>query len=129
MRLPILCDRWPRDGSILQMKMARSSPILETRLLELLMAELAPCDLGKGIEVVHDVETVEIELDCDVDDEVVDDVACTMRFAREPNDELGTHQYVRYSAPYERIELVVDANAFVRATIEEAKTLLRTRRS
>jgi hypothetical protein len=115
------------------MKMARSSPILETRLLELLMAELAPCDLGKGIEVVHDVEAVEIEMDCDieVDDEVADDVACTMRFARQPNagDDLGTHQYVRYSAPYERIELAVDPSAFVRATIEEAKTLLRDRRS
>ena len=96
------------------------------------MAELSPCDLGGGIEVVHDVEAVEIEMECDVDDEPsfaadVEDLASTIRFARQSSDELGTHQYVRYSAPYERIELVPDKNAYLRATIEEAKALLRAR--
>jgi len=92
------------------------------------MAQLAPCDLGDGIEVVHDVEdAVEIEMECDVDEEELEDVAATMRFARLPNDDLGTHQFVRYSAPYDRIELAVEPHAFVRATIEEAKLLLRSR--
>jgi hypothetical protein len=109
--------------------MPATGSLLQTRLAELLMAQLAPCDLGDGIEVVHDVEAVEIEMDCDVDDDDPEDVANTIRFARDAlgSDELGTHQCVRYSAPYERIELVVDANAFRRATIEEAKALLRSR--
>ena len=111
------------------MRATATSSILEARLLEVLMGELAPCDLGKGIEVVHDVEAVEIEMDCDVEDEASDDIACTMKFAREPSDELGTHQFARFSAPYERIELAIEPRAFVRATIEEAKTLMRSRRS
>ena len=82
---------------------------LETRLAEVLMSALAPCDLGDGVEVVHDVETMEVELECALEEEV--------------DDELGTHQFVRFSAPYERIEANFDAGAFRRATIEEAKRL------
>jgi len=101
--------------------------MLDARLTEVLMSALAPCDLGDGIEVVHDVEAVEIEMECMLDDEpatAADDDNGTTRFARDLGaDELGTHQFVRYSAPYERIEAQLDANAFVRATIEEARTL------
>ena len=82
---------------------------LELRLAEVLMSALSPCDLGDGIVVVHDVETLEVELECSFD-EVVD-------------DEQGTQQFVRFSAPYERIEVQIDASAFRRATIEEAKRL------
>jgi hypothetical protein len=84
---------------------------LETRLAELVMSALSPCDLGDGIEVVHEVETIEVELECSFDDDTLVD------------DELGTHQFVRFSAPYERIEVQIDASAFRRATIEEAKRL------
>jgi hypothetical protein len=142
--------------------------LLETRLTEVLMSALAPCDLGDGIEVVHDVESVEVEMECAVDDDALDDhdasnttkmecavdddpvdeagsttkmesavadealddhdVINTTKFARElVGDELGTCQFVRYSAPYERIEIQLDANAFVRATIEEAKSIQRRR--
>ncbi|HTR56464.1 MAG TPA: hypothetical protein VMJ10_37580, partial [Kofleriaceae bacterium] len=38
---------------------------LETRLAELSMRDLFPCDLGDGIEVLHDVELVEITDDVD----------------------------------------------------------------
>jgi hypothetical protein len=108
--------------------MLASGPSLASRLAEVMMAQLAPCDLGDGIEVVHDVEdAVEIEMECDLDEDEPEDVARTFRFARLPVEEVGTHQFVRYSAPYDRIELVVEPNAFLRATIEEAKTLLRTR--
>jgi hypothetical protein len=109
--------------------MLASGQSLASRLAEVVMAQLAPCDLGDSIEVVHDVEdAVEIEMECDLDEEPEpEDVACTLRFARLPNDEVGTHQFVRYSAPYDRIELAVEPNAFVRATIEEAKSLLRSR--
>jgi hypothetical protein len=113
--------------------MATAPSPLETRLAELLMAQLSPCDLGDGIEVVHDVEAVEIEMECDVDDAPVveidpglEDLANTIKFARQVDDG-STHQYVRYSAPYDRIELVADGNAFVRATIEEAQSLIRSR--
>jgi hypothetical protein len=108
----------------------RSTSSLETTLMDVLMAELAPCDLGKGIEVIHDVEAVEIEMDCEIeiDDDGPDDIASTMRFARPPEELGNTHQYARYSAPYERIELAIDPQAYVRATIEEAKTLLRSRK-
>jgi hypothetical protein len=93
---------------------------LELRLAELVMTQLAPCDLGDGIEVVHDVESLEIELDCDLSDAALD----------APDDiDLRTHQFVRFSAPYERIELQIDDNAFLRATIEEARDLLRSRSS
>ena len=95
---------------------------LENRLVEVLMGALSPCDLGDGIEVVHDVEAVEIEMDCVVeDDDAIELSGSTTKFARE---ELGTHRFVRYSAPYERIEVQLDANAFLRATIEEAQALL-----
>jgi hypothetical protein len=86
---------------------------LETRLAEIAMNALAPCDLGDGIEVVHDVETVEIEMDCDLEIELAP-------------DEVLTHQFVRFSAPYERIELQFDTDAFRRATIEEARRLMRS---
>ncbi|HEY5944851.1 MAG TPA: hypothetical protein VIV40_05140, partial [Kofleriaceae bacterium] len=39
-------------------------------IAEVLLGQLAPpCDLGDGIEVVHDVVDVEIEMDCDLDDD------------------------------------------------------------
>lgn len=74
------------------------------------MGALSPCDLGDGIEVVHDVETIEIEMDCDLADPPI-------------ADDAGTHQFVRYSAPYERIEIQLDRGAFLRATIEDARRL------
>ena len=152
--------RWSRLS--LTMMTAGATAKLETRLTEVLMGALAPCDLGDGIEVVHDVEdAVEVEMECAVDDE--DDepapsdtvkMACahdenapseavglirdllaelsrvadpvqeeelgfTTRFVRESE---GTNQFVRFSAPYERIEIQLDPSAFRRATIEEAKT-------
>lgn len=58
-------------------------PALDSRIAEALMFALAPCDLGDGIEVIHDVEAIEIEMDCDLDDDA-------------------------YSAPYETIELSGD---------------------
>lgn len=100
-------------------------------LAEVLMADLAHCDLGDGIEVVHDVEAVEVEMDCDVAMDAIDeDADDTIRFAHPEFDldpDAGTHQYARMSAPYERIELWVDPQAYVRATIEEAKELMRAR--
>ncbi|HEY5927060.1 MAG TPA: hypothetical protein VIV11_35475 [Kofleriaceae bacterium] len=105
---------------------------LETRLAELLLSNLAPCDLGDGIEVVHDVEDdVEIEMDCDLEDDkpratrsaaplgdLEDDVAIEAAPLPAPPDcELAsTTQFVRvYSAPYERIEIEgVDSSAFAR---------------
>src|SRR5262245_58504689 len=106
--------------------------MLEIHLTEVLMRELARCDLGDGIEVIHDVEAVEVEMDCDLEDDDPTDVdhttrwfdeqfAGTIKFAREPlADAIGTHRFVRESAPYERIEIELDPNAFIRATIEEA---------
>ena len=122
------------------MNATASRPTLATRLAELVMTQLDPCDLGDGIEVVHDVEALEIEMECDlneaapVDAAPVDDIASTFPFARQPADDVastltfarvddvGTHEFVRFSAPYERIEIQIDGNAFLRATIEEAKT-------
>ncbi|HEX5064431.1 MAG TPA: hypothetical protein VFV99_33880 [Kofleriaceae bacterium] len=123
---------------------ATARPTLATRLAELVMTQLDPCDLGDGIEVVHDVEALEIEMECDVNDPApvepmpveaapVDDIASTFPFARQPADDVaatltfarvddvGTHEFVRFSAPYERIEIQIDRNAFLRATIEEAR--------
>jgi hypothetical protein len=101
-----------------------TSSRLESRLAELMMGDLAPCDLGDGIEVIHDVEAVEIEMDCALeDDETPDDLGNTIKFARE--DDIGTHGFVRHSAPYERIEIQLDAGAYRRATIEEARKLKR----
>ena len=112
------------------------APDLETRLAELVMHQLAPCDLGDGIEVVHDVERLEIEMDCDLSDDAPIEDAClretsdadkTLELDREAIEALvendGTHEFVRFSAPYERIEIELDAKAFLRATIEEAKAL------
>ena len=92
------------------------------------MRDLAPCDLGGDIEVVHDVEAVEIEMEVDLEDDEParwfdEEFASTMQFARDA----GTHQFVRHSAPYERIELQIDPAAFIRATIEEARSIGRTR--
>jgi hypothetical protein len=64
----------------------RPDSALDTRIAEALMLAFFPCDLGDGIEVIHDVEEVEIEMDCDLDDD-------------------------GYSAPYETIELVCEAAA------------------
>jgi hypothetical protein len=57
---------------------------LETRLAEALMGALFPCDLGDGIEVVHDVEQIEIEMDCNLDEDAWQ------------------------SAPYEKIEILFE---------------------
>lgn len=62
---------------------------LESRLAEVLMSALFPCDLGDGIEVVHDVEVIEIEMDCDLE--------------HDPE----------YSAPYEKIEILLEASATI----------------
>jgi hypothetical protein len=110
---------------------------LEDRIAEVAMAALAPCDLGDGIEVVHDVEKLEIEMDCDVADVPLldelaktvehvrlEELASTLQFARQ--DELAsTMEFARFSAPYERIELQLDAGAYRRATIEDARRMLR----
>ena len=83
---------------------------LESRIAEVLMGALSPCDLGDSIEVVHDVETIEIEMDCDLADPPV-------------ADDDGTSHFVRFSAPYERIEIQLDRGAYLRATIEDARRL------
>lgn len=114
---------------------------LEARIAEVLMSALSPCDLGDGIEVVHETETLEVEMECSFDDETLaDDELGTQQFVRSVGDDLathqfvrdedlGTHQFVRFSAPYERIEVQIDASAFRRATIEEAKRLHRRNRN
>lgn len=116
---------------------------LKTRLAELLMDQLAPCDLGHGIEVIHDVDSLEVEMECDLSDDTpvedpraheASDAAQTLELTREAIDviveDVGTHEFVRFSAPYERIEIQLDAKAFLHATIEEAKAVsaLRARR-
>ena len=101
---------------------------LEARIAEVLMSALAPCDLGDGIEVVHEVEKLEVELECTIDDDppaLADDTQVDIVLV---DEDLGTHQFVRFSAPYERIEVQIDASAFRRATIEEAKSLHWRRR-
>jgi hypothetical protein len=65
----------------------RTESALETRLAAVLMRHFFPCDLGEGIEVVHDVEVIEIEMDCDLEDDAW------------------------HSAPYERIEIQFDPAA------------------
>ena len=124
--------------------MTTATARLETRLSELVMSALDPCDLGDGIEVLHDVEAVDVEMECSIDDtEVVErshedtptvETENAIKLVRELiADEIGeggsTRQFVRFSAPYERIEIQFDANAFIRATIEEAESLERTRRT
>jgi hypothetical protein len=64
---------------------ARFENPLETRLAEVLIGALFPCDLGDGIEVLHDVEMIEIEMECDLGEDAWD------------------------STPYEKIELVFEA--------------------
>jgi hypothetical protein len=49
---------------------------LEARLAAVSLGNLDPCDLGDGIDVIHDVEMIEVEMECDLE-----------------------------SAPYERIEV------------------------
>lgn len=116
------------------------------------MNDLIQCDLGDGIEVIHDVEAIEVEMDCDLGDDLPafteytesllkawlepsddtepvlrhwfeSDEIVTARYTRTDDD--GTQPYFRYSAPYERIEIEIDASTFRRATIEEAKSLAR----
>jgi len=65
----------------------RSESALETRLAEVLMSALFPCDLGDGIEVLHDVEMIEIEMDCDLAEDAWE------------------------SAPYEKIEIQFEPTA------------------
>lgn len=114
---------------------------LETRLAELVMQQLMPCDLGDGIEVVHDVESLEVEMECDLSDEAPAeaprgfegaDAARTLELTREAIEALAedgaTHEFVRFSAPYERIELQLDTKSFLQATIEEAKAVSAARR-
>lgn len=131
------------------MPRALDTASLQNRLAELELGALCPCDLGDGIEVVHEVEAVEVEMECALDDvprpldvgaaiaealaaeierELFDEdhtceleqvEAFTMPFDREG----GTHQFVRESAPYERIEVELDASGFRQATIEEARAL------
>ena len=43
--------------------------VLESCLAEVVMRALFPVDLGDGIEVVHELETLEIEMDCEIDDD------------------------------------------------------------
>lgn len=74
---------------------------LESRLAELLLEALAPRDL----ELEQEVEAVHVEMDCDLDEE--------------PPEDVGTCQFERFSAPYERIEAQLDGNAFLRATIAD----------
>lgn len=95
------------------------------------MTHLDPCDLGDGIEVVHDVEALEVEMECDLADPPpppapppLEELATTTELTR-VDEAGGTHQFVRFSAPYERIEIQIDAKAFMRATIEEAKRMSR----
>ena len=59
--------------------------LLENRLAEVLMGALFPCDLGDGIEVIHDVEMIELEMECDLGEDAWD------------------------STPYEKIELIFEA--------------------
>lgn len=117
------------------------------------MTDLVRCDLGDGVEVIHDVESIEVEMECDVDDalpafsehtesllkiwlESHDETERVQRHWFEPEPEvvtsrftrtedIGTHPFVRYSAPYERIEIQLDTSTFRLATIEEAKALAR----
>lgn len=103
---------------------------LETRLAELLMNQLVPCDLGDGIEVVHDVESLEVEMECDLSDNApvedrraqdASDADQTIEMTREAIDalveDIGTHELVRFSAPYERIEIQLDAKAFLHRSL------------
>jgi hypothetical protein len=63
---------------------------------ELLLEALAPRDR----ELEPELETVHVEMDCDVDD-------------------VGTCEFEKLSAPYDRIEATFDGNAYLRATIAD----------
>jgi len=117
-----------------------ASSRLESRLAELLLAQLDPCDLGDGIEVVHDVESLEVELECDLGDDEPAAVEAlghgeadqTLELSREAiealeaiAEEAGTREFLRFSAPYERIELQIEPTAFLRATIEDSRGVSR----
>lgn len=71
---------------------------LESRLVEVAMRALFPCDLGDGIEVVHDVEVIQVEMDCDLDDLERSPLRDTLRFAlyEPPSAELATVPYPRF---------------------------------
>jgi len=75
----------------------RTRSALEIRLAELPMRDFFPCDLGDDIEVIHDVELVEIEMDCDDLD-------------------------LDFSAPYESIE-IEHPPAVIAAAVEERAVL------
>jgi hypothetical protein len=115
----------------------RSAPApLAAKIDEVMMSALMPCDLGDGIEVVHDVESVEVELECALDDDDEDgdegtaDKTLEMEMFHDLHDEDpdGTTPFLRMTAPYERIEIEIDESGFRRATIEEAKRALRSAR-
>src|SRR5512135_1842799 len=64
---------WQRTSLVRTVMHVRTESALETRLAEALMSALYPCDLGDGIEVLHDVEEqIEIEMDCDLGDDAWD---------------------------------------------------------
>jgi len=99
----ISCDGRAGRGSSLVMTR------LETVIAELMMRELDPCDLGTGIEVIHEVEAIEIEMDCDLDEDSPhrwfdEEFARTIKLA---NETIGyaTHRLLYESTPYERIEI------------------------
>jgi hypothetical protein len=73
---------------------------LETMIAELMMRELDPCDLGNGIEVIHEVEAVEIEMDCDLEED-----SPGRWFDEEFARNIKAHRFLLESAPYERIEI------------------------
>lgn len=75
---------------------------LQDRLIEAVMRAAFPCDLGDGIEVVHDVEALEIEMECDL-------------------EEAGA-----YSEAYERIEIAPEPNLWL-ASAEDLATARFTR--
>jgi len=124
----------PAPKSRLSLQMRAMPHVLETRLAELLMSQLLPCDLGDGIEVVHDVEAIEVEMECDLSDELPPEPGDTevmlkywfeSEVAAADAEDAGTREFVRFSAPYERIEIEIDANAYRRSTIAHARKLTR----
>ena len=84
----------------MDLRHARTDRVLETRLAEALMGALFPCDLGDGIEVLHDVEQIEIEMDVDLDEDRWE------------------------SVPYEKIELVFESSPGFPAFDDVAAALL-----
>lgn len=96
-----------------------TSAILEARLAEAVLRDLFPCDLGDTIEVVHDVEVLEIELECEVEPseaydkleldppQVSEDLA-TARFARVLEPAL-VRETLAETVPYPRIRFAGDS--------------------